>query len=187
MQEQWQDNLSLEEFNAKSILTLEKNWVWWIERGIVKTYTLDDDGTAINLGYWGAGDVIGESFSLTKPCHIKCLTDVKAFFVPVDECEPLIGEICGHVRQTEDLLCIMHIEDRLQRLWDTLRWLGDKFGTEVELGRLINLRLTHQELADTIGITRVTATKFLKQLENKGMISRPHRHEIILRRKEVTK
>jgi CRP-like cAMP-binding protein len=182
MQEQWQDNLSQEEFNAKAILNLEEDWLWWIDRGIVKTYTVDDDGRVVNLGYWGEGDVIGESFSLTKPCHLKCLTDVKAFVVPVDKCEPLINAIFNHIRQAEELLCIMHNEDRLRRLWDTLNWLGDKFGIDIELGRLINLRLTHQELADTVGITRVTVTKLLKQLENQGIISRPHRYEIILRR-----
>jgi CRP-like cAMP-binding protein len=181
MQEQWQSNLNLEKFNAKEILNLEEDWLWWIDRGIVKTYTVDD-GTVVNLGYWGAGDVIGESFSLTKPCHIKCLTDVKAFFVPLDDCEPLINAIFNHIRQAEELLCIMHNGDRLQRLWDILKWLGDKFGTDVELGRLINLRLTHQELADTVGITRVTVTKLLKQLENQEMISRINRYEIILRR-----
>ena len=72
MQNKWQDNLSLKTFKTNTIVLLPSDFVWWIDRGIAKTYTLNDDGTILNLGYWSSGDVIGESLSLTKPCHIKC-------------------------------------------------------------------------------------------------------------------
>jgi CRP-like cAMP-binding protein len=61
-----------------------------------------------------------------------------------------------------------------------LTFLGNKFGHQVDRGQLIDLRLTHQELADLIGATRVTVTKILNQLEQDGLISRPRRHLIVV-------
>jgi CRP-like cAMP-binding protein len=182
MQNKWQDNFSLETLASKTIVPLQSDIVWWIDRGIAKTYTLDDDGTVVNLGYWGAGDVIGESLSVSKSCYVKCLTDVNVFFIPLDKCDPLTNAICNHIQQAEKLLYIIRNDNLDRRLWGILQWLGDKFGKEVELGKLINLKVTHQELAETIGTTRVTVTKLIKQLEAKGMISRPRRNSIVLNR-----
>jgi CRP-like cAMP-binding protein len=61
-----------------------------------------------------------------------------------------------------------------------LAWLGDKFGRQVKQGKLIELPLTHQELADIMGTTRVTVTRLINQLEQEGIISRPRRHIIIV-------
>lgn len=55
-------------------------------------------------------------------------------------------------------------------------WLAKRFGQQVEQGQLIDLRLTHQEIAELIGATRVTVTRMLKEFEKQGIIQRlPHR------------
>jgi hypothetical protein len=52
---------------------------------------------------------------------------------------------------------------------------------EVEKGHLIDLRLTHQEIAEILGITRVTVTRLLREFEQQGAIARlPHKF-IVLR------
>lgn len=55
-------------------------------------------------------------------------------------------------------------------------WLAQKFGREVEQGQLIDLRLTHTDIAEVIGGTRVTVTRLLSQFEQDGIINRPRRH-----------
>jgi CRP-like cAMP-binding protein len=47
-----------------------------------------------------------------------------------------------------------------------------KFGREVKQERLIELRLTHQDLAELLGTTRVTITRILKQFEQQGLVQR---------------
>jgi hypothetical protein len=42
-----------------------------------------------------------------------------------------------------------------------LLWLGKKFGREVQQGQLLDIRLTHQDLAELLGTTRVTITRIL--------------------------
>jgi CRP-like cAMP-binding protein len=62
------------------------------------------------------------------------------------------------------------------RIWQFLLWLINKFGRELEQGKLIELAITHQEIADVLNTTRVTVTR---QLEVEGKL-RKHRHNLIL-------
>ncbi|MEQ8974566.1 MAG: helix-turn-helix domain-containing protein [Coleofasciculus sp. C1-SOL-03] len=39
--------------------------------------------------------------------------------------------------------------------------------------------MTHQDIAETIGITRVTATRLINRLEQEGKIVRSHRNLIL--------
>jgi CRP-like cAMP-binding protein len=61
-----------------------------------------------------------------------------------------------------------------------LGWLAKKFGRQVEGGQAIDLRLTHQEIAEILGITRVTVTRLLKEFEDQGAIARLPRQYIVL-------
>ena len=45
-------------------------------------------------------------------------------------------------------------------------------GTETRRGRRINIRLTHQLLADIIGASRETVSRHLKRLEDRGVLKR---------------
>ncbi|NJK76038.1 MAG: Crp/Fnr family transcriptional regulator [Microcoleus sp. SU_5_6] len=61
-----------------------------------------------------------------------------------------------------------------------LVWLGQKFGRDIEQGRLIDLRLTHQEISEAIGITRITVTRLMCRLEEEGAIDRSRPQYIVL-------
>ncbi|MCW6053341.1 helix-turn-helix domain-containing protein [Lyngbya sp. CCAP 1446/10] len=58
--------------------------------------------------------------------------------------------------------------------------LGKKFGREVAQGLLIDLRLTHQEISEAIGITRITVTRLMARLEEEGLIDRSRPQYIVL-------
>jgi CRP-like cAMP-binding protein len=65
-------------------------------------------------------------------------------------------------------------------LWQFLLWLSERFGRNVEQGTLIELYITHQEIAEVLNTTRVTITKLLQEFETAGMLLR-HQRRIILR------
>ena len=73
------------------------------------------------------------------------------------------------------------VEEMLLKL---LVWLSKRFGREVEQGHLIELRLTHQDLAELLGTTRVTITRVLKQFEQQGLIQRLPQHLTLLQAEE---
>ncbi|MCH9055784.1 Crp/Fnr family transcriptional regulator [Synechococcus sp. PCC 6716] len=147
----------------------EKNTLWHIEAGAVRTYTLTEDGTLITLGFWGLGDTVGQPLACIQPYEIECLEDVKVGQLQFSECWELNQMLLSHLHQTQVLLRLRsgQIYQRLQQL---LGWLADKFGDESERGQLIRLRLTHQDIADTLGTTRVTVTRLLSQFEREGRI-----------------
>ena len=74
----------------------------------------------------------------------------------------------------------MHCRQAESTILKLLAWLAKRFGQEVKQGKLIELRLTHQDIADLVGLTRVTVTRLLSDLEKQGMIQRQERYFIVL-------
>lgn len=170
----------LHSFSPREIIPSQSDCFWLLKQGVVKTFTWNEEGTAITLGYWGSGDVVGQPLSLVSPYQIECLNCVKAVSIPLRQCDRLSEPIRRHIQETEELLYIVRSERMYSRLLKILTWLARKFSCEVEGGKLIDLPLTHQELAEVIGTTRVTVTKLINQLDQEGVISRPRRNSIIL-------
>jgi CRP-like cAMP-binding protein len=168
-------------FRPRDIVPLRKDSVWLLKQGAVKTLTWSEEGISITLGYWGTGDVVGQPLSAISPYQIQCLTKVEASCLPLHQWNYLSDAICRYVRQSEELFYIIRSERIPQRLLKILMWLAQKFGRKVQEGELIELPLTHQELAEFVGTTRVTVTRFLNHFEKKGIISRPYRQAIIVR------
>ena len=105
---------------------------------------------------------------------------VEASYIPIPEWEHALDAIFRHIQQTEELLWIVRQASTHARLLQMLIWLARKFACKVEQGQLIDVRLTHQELAEVIGTTRVTVTRLLSQFEREGIIYRPRRNFIVL-------
>ncbi|MDJ0619281.1 MAG: Crp/Fnr family transcriptional regulator [Calothrix sp. MO_192.B10] len=166
-------------FIRREIMPLYDDVLWRIERGAVRTQTWNEDGSPITLGYWGVGDLIGYPLSKIKPYQIECLTDIKVTVLPPDIWHKNINGFLNHIQQSEELLNIIHRQPVSLRLWKFLLWLSDKFGITVEKGKLIELCVTHQEIAEVLNTTRVTVTRLLKEFEQQGKIIR-HKRSIIL-------
>ena len=167
-------------FAPSELIPLNSDLYWLVQQGIVKTSAWTEEGTPITLGYWGAKDLIAQPLNTVYPCQVKCLTNVQALAIPASQIDQISDFIQHHLRQTEELLYIVRSDKMYCRLRKMLVWLGQKFGTEVEFGQLIDLRITHQDLAEIVGATRVTVTKIINQLEQEGFLSRPERNSIVL-------
>ncbi|NER31817.1 MAG: Crp/Fnr family transcriptional regulator, partial [Symploca sp. SIO1C4] len=146
----------------------------------VRTVTWNPEGTLTTLGYWGPGDVVGQPLSRIQPYQIECLTSVEVNYIPSNQCHQVFDAILLHVQQAEEILNIIRYERMPNRLQQLLIWLAKKFGRSVSSGQLIDLRLTHQGLAEAIGTRRVTVTRLLNQFEREGIIVRPRRNFIVL-------
>lgn len=176
---------SQQHFTRRSLLPSKKDTLWQIEAGFVMTYTYLEDGTTVALGLWGPGDLVGELLSTMKPYQIECLSKVEAKIVPVDDWNQLTNTLLDHIQKAEELMVIRShkkVETMLIRL---LAWLSKKFGSEVQAGRLIDMPLTHEDLAILINSTRVTITRILGQLEQEGLINRLSQHRIILKQEDI--
>lgn len=169
----------------RSVLPLKPSSLWKIEVGVVRTVTWHEDGTLVTLGVWGAGDLVGQAFSKIEPYQIECLSRVEAIILPLEECLPMTDVLLSHIQQVEELMVIRSYKTVEIMLIKLLGWLAKKFGRVVEQGHLIDLRLTHQDIADLLNSTRVTITRALTQLEAQGLIYRLSLHRIVLKEEQI--
>ncbi|BAY33362.1 Crp/Fnr family transcriptional regulator [Nostoc carneum NIES-2107] len=167
-------------FARRQVIPPRYEVLWRIERGAVRTLTWSEDGTFITLGYWGPGDIVGYPLSKVKPYQIESLTSVELSVVPPHIWYQDIDALLSHIQQAEELLSIVHRKPMSLRLWQFLVWLSEKFGCDVEQGKLLDINVTHQEIAEVLNTTRVTVTRLLQQFEEEGKILRSKR-QIILR------
>jgi CRP-like cAMP-binding protein len=166
-------------FSRQEQIGLAADILWRIESGAVRTLTWDEDGTVMVLGYWGAGDVLEQCLSRVMPYQIECLTSVQAIALPKAQWQEQLDAVVAHTQQAEKFLCIAHQKPVAQRLWQFLLFLSQKFGCEIDAGILIDLPVTHQEMAEAINVTRVTVTSMLQQLEREGKLRRHLRKLIV--------
>ncbi|MGV0023434.1 Crp/Fnr family transcriptional regulator [Phormidesmis priestleyi] len=166
-------------FRHREIVPLIPSRLWKIESGFVRTLTWDMTGGVTTLGIWGTGDIIGKPLSQLDPYQIECLTAVQVSEVVLSR-HHLTDLMFRHVQHLEVLVNILHTKQIVSRLLKLLEWLAQRFGDEVEQGRVIEMRLTHQVMAEMIGTTRVTVTRLLKDLEHQGKLTPLRKHRILL-------
>jgi CRP-like cAMP-binding protein len=173
------DHPLVQTFKRRDILPLEVNRLWQIQSGAVRLLTLSEEGTPITLGFWESGDLTGQPLICIQPSEIECLTKVQAVPLSPEQCWNFQQVMRSHLHQMQELIRFRQgqVLQRLQRLLD---WLALKFGRPIEQGRLIQLRLTHQDMADAIGTTRVTVTRLMQGLERNGAIGYSKENYVIL-------
>lgn len=167
-------------FVRRQVLPAKPHVLWRIHAGLVRTLTWNDEGDIVPVGFWGPGSLLGPEIAQVTPYEIHPLTRVEAS--PVSAYLPLPNRVLlEHVQHTSAMMRILHhhrVEDRLVNL---LVWLAKRFGKLDPRGLQMQLPLTHQEIAETIGTTRVTVTRMLKHLEAEGKVTWSRHQQVIHR------
>ena len=166
-------------FSRGELIPLDRDVLWRIERGAIRTLTWNPLGKATTLGYWGEGDVVGQPMTQIQAYEIQCKTSVEVSILPKELWQQALDTILRQAQQTEELLSIVHCKSAYQKTWKFLVFLSQKFGRDVEKGRLLDLPITHEEIAETIGTTRVTVSRMLQQFEAEGKLRREKRRLIL--------
>ncbi|MGB3559615.1 MAG: Crp/Fnr family transcriptional regulator [Geitlerinemataceae cyanobacterium] len=168
----------IQRFNRRQMIPTEAKVLWQIEAGFVRTLTSDEDGTLTTLGFWKNGDIVGLPLTDIRPYWVECLTSVKATRLLSKVSQPrdaLVSQMqFFQSQQSQELLRIAHCKRVEFRLLKLLNWLAQLIGEKLEEGYFIPLRLTHQDLADTVGTTRVTVTRLINEFQRSGRIRDTH-------------
>lgn len=146
-------------------------------RGVVQIGTLYDSGDEALLGLASPSMPFGLPLSFIRPYQASALTDVDLMRLTMAEVEQsaelaqgLFRQLTRRLQQTEAILAMVgyrRVEDRLRHL---LLLLKEEIGLPVASGTRLSVRLTHQQLANAIGTTRVTVTRLLSQLQEEGWL-----------------
>jgi CRP-like cAMP-binding protein len=161
-------------------MPVPENALWLIERGVTRTLTWSDNGDQIVLGYWGEGDVVGQSLSQVNPYSIECVSMVEARLIEPEDWSSYFAAMLRHCQQSQQLLSLVTHDRVPYRLVRALGWLSQRFSQKIAEGVLIDIPLTHMAIADLIGSSRVTVTRLLGKLKEFGLLEQ-YKQRIILK------
>jgi CRP-like cAMP-binding protein len=168
------------QYRRREPLTVHQGQLWEIRQGFIKALTWDEQGCVLTLGIWGPGESVGLPLGNIDPYQLLCVTAVQVKSIQLKEGYPY-EFLWNQAQQTQELLNLFRCRSMENRLLDLLWWLASRFGKALPGGYCTGIPLTHQELADIIGSTRVTTTRMLRQLEEAGKLERPDDRQLLLK------
>ena len=187
---------SLRRFNKNEIIYLQDDdahTFFLLKSGKVRLFLTSINGNELTVKILGANQTFGDAsyFSRTpRATSASALTDVELLSVDFDslqpyltQCPSVMTELLDLMSQTIRLLSIqvysMAFLSADKKVAHILVQLGSYF-KKSESDKHYTIEYTHQDLAELIGIARVTTTKELKKFEEHGWISLAYRSIQIL-------
>ncbi|MDY7006820.1 MAG: global nitrogen regulator NtcA [Cyanobacteriota bacterium] len=161
--------------------------VYVLIKGAVKLSRVYEAGDEITVALLRENSVFGVLSLITghksdRFYHAVAFTPVELISVPIDQVEKALREdpdlsvillrgLSSRILQTEMMIETLAHRDMGSRLVSFLLILCRDFGVPSKDGITIDLKLSHQAIAEAIGSTRVTVTRLLGDLRQDGMIS----------------
>lgn len=162
---------------------LDEDRVVRILRGVVRCTSVHPDGSEVLIGFYGPRDVL--MAHANYPCHShSCFVEMRAHTSMAVAIEPwsiAVMQADFHER-LKQRICQMELWSSMQaratveeRLLGILQVIGGRFSRPfAEGGAMLDLKLTHEQLASAVGATRTTVTRLLGALKKQGRL-RTHR------------
>ncbi len=165
-------------YDQGEIIPLVPQGVWQVYRGIAQLSQINDRGEEVLLGWSIASTFFGLWFTQVEFYQARALTETYLKWYNLSELENsgtlsslMLNQIVRRLRQTESLVSIAGLKRVEDRLSELLKLLKSEIGEASEGGTRLVARLTHQNLANSIGTTRVTITRLLGEFQRQGLIT----------------
>lgn len=135
-------------------------------------------------GFWGAGDVLGCA-DLVVPCErqmtVCCIEDATVSMLPIERfydltakypefAQTVIRGLSIRLRWVSHLALTLETAAVFARVCSVLLALSERFSAPHRDGLLIDLNMTHEDLAGIVGVSRQFMNVTLHDLEEKGVI-----------------
>jgi CRP/FNR family transcriptional regulator len=163
--------------------------LYFVLSGTVRLYKLYGDYKEATVALLKDGDAFGE-LSLqegARQTHFAhALTEVrvaimrKSMLVEVLKRDPdllvkLFSSLFERLKQSEEVIDRLLDREVSARLGKLLQNLGDRFGETNGSATVLDIRLTHQDLANMIASTREAVSKVMSELQRDGLIEMRNR------------
>lgn len=161
--------------------------VYFLLKGAVKLSRVYEAGEEITVALLRENTVFGVLSLITgqksdRFYHSVAFTPVELLSAPIEQVEKALQEnpelsmlmlrgLSSRILQTEMMIETLAHRDMGSRLVSFLLILCRDFGLPTPEGIKIDLKLSHQAIAEAIGSTRVTVTRLLGDLRDKEMVS----------------
>lgn len=151
--------------------------LYLITKGRVRAFTLSPAGKETTLEVMEAGRIFGELSLLSGSCRsvsIQTVTDCQIVTAATEKLLPLCLD-----SEELTMLIFRHMADacnylthQISRLvqYDSVQKVADFLLCESESRKSAALPYTHQEIADSVSLNRVTVSRILSDFKEKGWI-----------------
>lgn len=190
--------VSLREFKRGQVILHEEDtnhYMYSVLTGEVKAFYSSEDGRESVVAFHGAGESFGEVSLIdqeTIPATVAAVETSLVLLVGRDAffeilfnqpkvMNRLLLLLAGRLRHSWSQIRMLHFKDAHYRLRAALLDLCEDRGEPAPEGVRIQLRLTHQTLADMTGLTRETVTRVLDKLKKSDLLSIDANRYMLLR------
>jgi CRP/FNR family cyclic AMP-dependent transcriptional regulator len=163
--------------------------IYLIRRGFVKAYTILDSGDTRTMMLLAKDDIFPLAFSSSMDWDnykiryfYQSLSETELMVLPsrvlqnnIENDIELMNTYMSYLSASNEAIMnqleVMKNKKAIDKVGMLLPYLISKSGREVKPGIFqLELKLSHQEIADLSGVTRETTTTLIKQLEKEGII-----------------
>jgi len=161
-----------------------------VVKGLVRVFASSREGKELTLGLLGPGEYVGElsldgsardaSAMTMEPttCAVVNGSTLKGFVEEHPEfASRLILDLIGRIRGLSGMIKDLTFNDAYCRTVQLLRNLSETVGET----RVVQVRLTQQEIADQVGCSRESVNRIFKELQTGGYIEVRSRRVILLK------
>jgi len=186
----------LRAYRKGQIIFLEEetgNYMYLVLSGKVKVSKAGTGGKETILAIHRTGDFFGEMSLLdgkTSPATVSAMEDAKIISLSGSDFHKYLLHNEKVMLQIINVLCA-----RLRQVWQTqslssstadarirmgIYQLAKRHGIRDAHGTIIDLKITHQELAEMVGTSRETVTRVLARLKDQGILEIDQRRMTLL-------
>jgi CRP/FNR family transcriptional regulator, cyclic AMP receptor protein len=170
--------LSVKRCKKNEVILYEEDtnkYMYIVLSGKVKVVQRTEDGKEILLAIHQAGEFFGEMSFIdgkTSPATIIAAEECLINIISKDEFYSTIGThkkilynllyiLCSRLRESWEKIQLLNLKNASERLKILFYMLSNKYGEKTPKGITLNIKLTHQEIADMSGMARETVTRVL--------------------------
>ena len=170
------------------------NRIFLVRSGVVKVSKISDEGRELTLHFHTKDDLFGEAAALAHGAHesiAEAYEDVVLYGLPLPVLKEVMMRhpqlmfrisaiISQRRRKLENRIGALLFKTAHARLASLFLDLVESFGVRDSRGVIVNLKLTHKEMASLIGATRETVSFAILDLRRDGLIQTESKRVVIL-------
>jgi CRP-like cAMP-binding protein len=168
------ESMAQRRYQRGDVILLELGTVLEIQRGIIALTMVHQDGAEVLLGLCGPEQMLIPHPEDTCFIQLVAHTDCQVALRPWERAVRDAGfpdKVRSRLQQMEAWAAMQSRPDLDQRVLGILSLLSEQFGLPSPQGKIVDVRITHTQLAAAVGATRTTITRTLGDLRRRGIIS----------------
>jgi CRP-like cAMP-binding protein len=161
-------------YERGQVIIPEQYAVMEVIEGVIAVTVIHEDGAEVLLGLCGPGQTLvghpEDSCSIRLRSHTATAVRVRSWDEAMQDIE-LPQQMRVRLQQMEAWAAMQARPHLDQRIMGLLSLLAEQFGRQQNKGMVIDVRITHQQLASAIGATRTTITRLLRDMKRAGQLT----------------